>query len=107
MQFTKDRIVHAIDEIGLCLRVSQHVTPMIMPRIDILDNEMYDALFSVDRVDDLVRQGMPFRQAYRIIAQQVAEGKSMRNNDMAEDNTAALGSLSNPGLEELRRRLTA
>ncbi len=106
MQFTKDRIVHAIDEIGLCLRVAQHVTPMIMPRIDILDNEMYDALFSVDRVDDLVRQGMPFRQAYKVVAQQVAEGKPMRSShDGGADATAALGSVGNPGLDELRRRL--
>ena len=106
MQFTKDRIVHAIDEIGLCLRVVQHVAPSITPRTDVLDNEMYDAIFSVDRVDDLVRQGMPFREAYKIVAQQVADGKPMRSSrDGAADNNAALGSIGNPGLDELRQRL--
>lgn len=108
MQFTKDRIVHAIDELGLCLRVAQHVTPMITPRKGILDNEMYDGLFSVDRVDDLVRQGVPFREAYRRVGQDVANGKSMRNDDAAAGaESAALGSVSNPGLDELRRRLTS
>ncbi|MFN5874732.1 MAG: argininosuccinate lyase [Ignavibacteria bacterium] len=108
MQFTKDRIVHAIDELGLCLRVAQHVTPMITPRRGILDNEMYDGLFSVDRVDDLVRQGVPFREAYRRVGQDVANGKSMRNDDAAAGaESAALGSVSNPGLDELRRRLTS
>jgi argininosuccinate lyase len=108
MQFTKDRIVHAIDELGLCLRVAQHVTPMIVPRRGILDNELYDGLFSVDRVDDLVRQGVSFREAYRIVSQDVVDGKSMRKDDAAiRDENAALGSISNPGLDQLRRRLTS
>lgn len=108
MQFTKDRIVHAIDELGLCLRVAQHVTPMIIPRRGILDNELYDGLFSVDRVDDLVRQGVSFREAYRIVSQDVVDGKSMRKDDAAiRDENAALGSISNPGLDQLRRRLTS
>lgn len=108
MQFTKDRIVHAIDEIGLCLRVAQHVVPSITPRTDVLDNEMYDAIFSVDRVNDFVRQGMPFREAYTIVAQQVADGKPMRSSrDGIADNNAALGSIGNPRLDELRQRLTA
>lgn len=106
MQFTKDRIVHAIDELGLCLRVAQHVTPMITPREGILDNEMYDGLFSVDRVDDLVREGVPFREAYRMVGQDVADGKSMRTTAQKTINGAsALGSVSNPGLDELRLRL--
>ena len=106
MQFTKDRIVHAIDELGLCLRVAQHVTPMITPREGILDNEMYDGLFSVDRVDDLVREGVPFREAYRMVGQDVADGKSMRTTAQKTTNGAsALGSVSNPGLDELRLRL--
>jgi argininosuccinate lyase len=106
MQFTKDRIVHAIDELGLCLRVAQHVSPMITPREGVLDSEMYDGLFSVDRVDDLVRQGVPFREAYRQVAQLVADGGSMRaQGDLVFDGTSALGSVANPGLDELRRRL--
>ena len=108
MQFTKDRIVHAIDELGLCVRVAQHVTPMITPREGILDNEMYDGLFSVERVDDLVRQGVPFREAYRQVGQDVADGKSMRTEEQSNtQGQSALGSVSNPGLDELRRRLTS
>lgn len=108
MQFTKDRIVHAIDELGLCLRVAQHVTPMITPRKGILDNDIYDGVFSVDRVDDLVRQGVPFREAYRKVAQNVADGLPMRNSmDGQLSEAAALGSVGNPGLDELRRRLAS
>jgi argininosuccinate lyase len=108
MQFTKDRIVHAIDELGLCLRVAQHVSPMITPREDILDSELYDGLFSVDRVDDLVRQGVPFREAYRQVGQLVANGASMRAQEhCAIEGTSALGSVANPGLDELRRRLAS
>jgi argininosuccinate lyase len=106
LQFTKDRIVHAIDELALCLRVAQHVTPMVTPREDVLASDIYDALFSVDRVDDLVRQGVPFRDAYRIVAGDVANGVSMRGDSaISRDTSAALGSVSNPGLDQLRLRL--
>jgi argininosuccinate lyase len=103
LQFIKDRIVPAIDEMGLILRVLDHVVPHIEPRTDILASEQYDNLFSVDRVDDLVRNGVPFRDAYRIVADQIKQGASMRTNEPFTGG--ALGSVGNPGLEDLRKRI--
>ncbi len=105
MQFIKDRIVWAVDECALVLRVLQHVTPHIQPIDGIVAHPMYQHLFSVDRVDELVKNGMPFRDAYRQVAQEIREGAVMRA-PQAERNTtpAALGSITNAGLQELRER---
>ncbi len=103
LQFIKDRIVPAIDEMGLILRVFDHVAPHIEPQQDILAASAYDHLFSVDRVDDLVRSGVPFRDAYRIVADQIKEGASMRTDEPFTGG--ALGSVGNPGLDEVRKRL--
>lgn len=106
LQFIKDRIVSAIDEFALILRVLLHVAPQIQPVDGILLNPMYQHLFSVDRVDELVRGGMPFRDAYRQVAQEIKEGAVMHApRASADDAQAALGSVGNVGIGELRKRL--
>lgn len=106
LQFIKDRIVSAIDEFALILRVLLHVAPQIQPVDGILLNPTYQHLFSVDRVDELVRGGMPFRDAYRQVAQEIKEGAVMHAPQAgANDAQAALGSVGNVGIGELRKRL--
>ncbi|MCX6141428.1 MAG: argininosuccinate lyase [Candidatus Kapabacteria bacterium] len=106
LQFIKDRIVPAIDELALILRVLTHVAPHIEPVEGILDNPMYQHLFSVDRVDELVRSGLPFRDAYRQVAQEIKEGAEMRAPQAdVNDSRAALGSVGNVGIAELRKRM--
>lgn len=106
LQFIKDRIVPAIDELTLILRVLAHVAPHIEPVTDILSNEMYEHLFSVDRVDELVRTGVPFRDAYHLVAKEIADGVRMRPTSTGSDNArSALGSIGNVGIEVLRSRL--
>nr|MBP6510279.1 argininosuccinate lyase [Candidatus Kapabacteria bacterium] len=101
-----DRIVPAIDEFALILRVLLHVAPQIQPVDGILLNPMYQHLFSVDRVDELVKSGMPFRDAYRQVAQEIKEGAVMHAPQAsANDAQAALGSVGNVGIGELRKRL--
>lgn len=106
LQFVKDRIIPAVDELGLCLRVCMHVVPHLSPVHDIMDDERYRYAFSVDRVNDLVMQGIPFRDAYRIIGEAIELGTF----DPAQDpstppSTPHLGSIGDPGLHVLRERL--
>ena len=106
LQFIKDRIVPAIDELTLILRVLTHVAPHIQPIDDILENGMYQHLFSVDRVDELVRSGVPFRDAYRQVAQEISDGAIMRPLPSTNQNErSALGSIGNVGIADLRKRL--
>ncbi|MCU0329414.1 MAG: argininosuccinate lyase [Candidatus Kapabacteria bacterium] len=106
VQFIKDVIIPAIDEMHTVLTVAAHVIPVIQPVEGLLDAPAMDSLFSVDRVDDLVKQGIPFREAYRIVAQRIAEGTSMRGEAPFQvDGSGSLGSPRNPGLHHIRARL--
>ena len=106
LQFVKDRIIPAIDEIGLCLAVLQHVVPHLQPSTAIMQDTRYRYIDSVDRVNGLVMQGTPFRDAYRMVADAIA-------NDTYDDlpvsqpgdAPAHLGSVDNPGIDVLRERL--
>jgi len=105
LQFVKDRIIPAIDEVGVCLQILQHVGPHITPVNDILSDPRYLYAFSVDRVHDLVIQGLPFRDAYRAVAESIANGTFEGKPSAASDHTGHIGSIGNPGLEVLRQRL--
>lgn len=106
VQFLKDRIIPAIDEFNLCLQVAIHTTPHITPTSSIMDDEMYRYAFSVDRVHELVKSGMAFRDAYKQVGEEIANGtfKGVAV-PTAPSKNAAVGSPQNPGLEILRHRL--
>jgi argininosuccinate lyase len=103
MQFIKDTIVDAIDEAQLLLDVALHVVPHIAPVENLLRDAVYDPVFSVARVEELVRTGVPFRDAYRMVAEELKNGTFVRPSTIVEGS--ALGSVGNPGLEELRGRV--
>jgi len=105
IQFLKDRIIPAIDEFNLCLAVAVHTVPQLQPTSDIMSDDMYRYAFSVDRVNDLVKGGLPFRDAYKQVAEEIAAGEFRAANTEQRVEGAALGSPANPGLQVLRERL--
>lgn len=100
MQFIKDVIVDAIDETQLLLDVALHVVPHITPVENLLQDPSYDPVFSVARVEELVRTGVPFRDAYRMVAEELKNGSFVRPATLIDGS--ALGSVGNPGIELLR-----
>lgn len=111
LQFTKDRIINAIDEMGLCLAVSIHVVPHLQPADNIMSDDLYRYAFSVDAVNALVLKGMPFRDAYREIGKQIEAGtfgSAVQEQRVANSESKIVGhvgSVMRPGLEILRVRL--
>ncbi|MBU3742309.1 MAG: argininosuccinate lyase [Candidatus Kapabacteria bacterium] len=106
LQFVKDRVIPAIDEVALCLAVLQHVVPHVQPNPSIMQDARYRYIDSVDRVNGLVMQGIPFRDAYRMVADAIAN--NTYDELPAAPSGAAqahLGSVDNPGIDELRTRL--
>lgn len=106
VQFLKDRIIPAIDEFGLCLQVATHTVPHITPTENIMNDEMYRYAFSVDRVNELVNGGLPFRDAYKQVGAEIENGSFEGPEEVLSSakSKAAIGSPQNPGLEILRGR---
>jgi len=104
LQLTKEIIVPAIQELKSCLEMMMFSIKSIRVKPDILDDKKYDYLFSVDTLNDLVLSGVPFRDAYKQIGQQIADGTFKPKREI--DHTHA-GSLGNLCLEEIRRKMEA
>lgn len=74
LQLTKEILFPAIDTLLDCFGMLSFALPQIQVKEDILSDEKYKYLFTVEAVNDLVHQGHSFRDAYRTVGNQVEEG---------------------------------
>lgn len=70
----------------------------------VINQPKYDAIFSVENINQLIQQGVPFRDAYKQVGQAVDNGSYVPHKEFA---TTHLGSVHNPGLDVLTQRLHA
>ena len=76
LQLTKEILFPAIEEGLACLRMTRLMLDHIEVRDNILEEEKYKYLFSVEAVNQLVNQGIPFREAYRQVGNAIDKGDS-------------------------------
>jgi argininosuccinate lyase len=74
MQLTKEILFPAIEELKSCLAMTRLMFSAIRVKKNILQDEKYKYLFSVEAVNELVNKGIPFREAYKTIGEQINKG---------------------------------
>ena len=84
MQLTKEILFPAIEDLIFCLKMAQLMLSNISIKDDILTDKKYTYLFTVDALNQLVVSGVPFRDAYKIIGNQVADGSFTFDPSKAE-----------------------
>src|SRR5215210_916608 len=74
LQLTKEILFPSIEEIKACLQLTGLMLSNIGVKDNILADEKYKYLFSVEAVNELVNKGIPFREAYKQIGDQIEKG---------------------------------
>jgi argininosuccinate lyase len=74
MQLLKEILFPAFDEILNCLEIAHFMLTNLQVKKDLLADPKYDLLFSVERANQLVAQGVPFREAYKQVKDEVQDG---------------------------------
>jgi argininosuccinate lyase len=102
LQLTKEILFPALEELKACLQLCCLMLSHVEIRDNILADEKYKYLFSVEAVNELVNQGVPFREAYRQVGNQIDKG------EFAFDHTKGLhhtheGSIGNLCLHQIER----
>lgn len=102
LQLTKEILFPAMEELKACLQLAHLMLSQIEVKENILSGEMYQYVFSVEAVNQLVNQGIPFLEAYRQV------GNSIENETFRFDPDKGLhhtheGSIGNLCNEEIRR----
>ena len=98
MQLAKGPIIEAINELKSCLDLFVFTLQKISVKENILDDPKYQYVFSVDTLNEWVKQGMPFRDAYKKMGDDIAKQRYIPNKTL--DHTH-LGSLGNLALQEI------
>ena len=102
MQLTKEVYVPAFKEIADVLRMAAAGLEQMWINRDILADDKYKYLFTVEDVNDAVSKGVPFRDAYREVGMRVQNGTYQ--HDGRELNHTHEGSIGNLCLESIKAK---
>jgi argininosuccinate lyase len=75
MQLTKEILFPAMQELAMCIRLMCVMLEGLQVKGGILNDEKYKYLFSVEAVNELVNQGVSFRDAYREVGNRIEKGE--------------------------------
>lgn len=108
-QLLKEIIMPALDKMHSCLEMADYMMQNIEVKEDILSDPKYSPIFSVEKVNRLVESGVPFRQAYRTVAKEIASGqfKPQFHGPIGASSLGHthLGSIGNLALDKIREKM--
>lgn len=94
MQLTKEILFPAIDSLKECLEILNYTLPNIQVRDGILEEEKYKYLFSVEKINEEVKTGASFRDAYIKIGNDIENGTFDYNiKDLQHSHQGSIGNL--------------
>jgi len=102
LQLVKEIIVPAIQDMKACLEILTFSLKEIKVNDGILEDSKYDYLFSVDTLNVMVKNGMPFRDAYKKMGQEIKEGTFTPKKDISHSHEGSLGNLC---LAEIQKKM--
>jgi len=95
LQIIKEVFLPAFDELKDCLQMSAYIINKMEVNEHILDNSMYDPMFSVEEVNRLTTSGMPFRDAYKKVGLEIEAGQFTPNKEIHHTHEGSIGNLQN------------
>lgn len=103
LQLTKEILFPAIDSLNECLSMAVLMLESVQVKEHLLNDKRYRYIFSVEKVNALVHAGVPFRDAYRQVGDEIAAGAFQY--DVADLHHTHEGSIGNLCNEEIRKMM--
>jgi len=102
MQLTKGPLIESINEIKSCIEMFSLSIKKIIINKNIIDSPKYDYLFTVDSLNKWVKDGMPFRDAYKKMKLKLKNKKYKPNKKI---NHTHIGSIGNLKLNDIKLKM--
>ena len=107
LQIIKEVFLPAFDELKACLQMAAYIINKMAVNEHILDNPMYDPMFSVEEVNRLAANGMPFRDAYKKVGLEIESGQFHADKNIHHTHEGSMGNLCNDKIEALMNQTMA
>lgn len=104
LQIIKELFLPSFDELKDCLRIVTLMMREIKINEQILDDPKYSLLFSVEEVNRLVMEGMPFRDAYKKVGMDIEAGTFTAAPTIRHTHEGSMGHLCNEKIERLMQQ---
>lgn len=101
MQLLKEKLFPAIQDLKDCLNMMHLMLSNIRVKENILGDDQYKFLFSVEEVNKLVLSGMPFRDAYKKIGMDIEQGNYNPAKAVNHTHEGSIGNLNNDQIERM------
>lgn len=107
LQIIKEVFLPAFGELKDCLQMTAYIINKMEVNEHILDNEMYDLIFSVEEVNRLAADGMPFRDAYKQVGLEIEAGTFHADKHIRHTHEGSIGNLCNDRIQALMEQTLA
>ena len=101
LQIIKEVFLPAFDDLKDCLQMATYIINKMEVNAHILDNPIYDPIFSVEEVNRLAAAGMPFRDAYKKVGLDIEAGNFTPDKHIHHTHAGSIGNLCNDKIQAL------
>lgn len=105
LQIIKEIFLPSFDEIKDCLRMVTHMMREVKVNRNILEDDKYALLFSVEEVNRLVLEGVPFRDAYKKVGLEIEAGNFNPVKEVKHTHEGSIGNLCNDQISALMQNI--
>ena len=104
LQIIKEVFMPSFGELLDCIKMTTHIMSDVKINEHILDDPKYDFIFSVEEVNRLALEGMPFRDAYKKVGLECEAGEFTPNKNIHHTHQGSIGNLCNDGITALMNK---
>jgi argininosuccinate lyase len=99
LQLLKEHLIPAFNNLQSCLEIAGLMISNIHVKKNILENEKYKFIFSVEEVNKLVLKGISFRDAYNQVGANIKNGNFKYETSVAHTHEGSIGNLQNKQIQ--------
>lgn len=104
LQIIKEIFLPSFDELNNCISMIGRMISEIKVNEDIIKDDKYAYIFSVEEVNRLVLEGMPFRDAYKKVGLDIENGNFNHDRVVNHTHEGSIGNLCNEQIEILKQK---
>ena len=105
LQITKEIFLPSFGELSDCIQMVSLMMQSIKVNEHILDDDKYSLLFSVEKVNELVLQGTPFRDAYKQVGLEIEAGNFTSDKKVSHTHEGSIGNLCNDQISAMKTQI--
>jgi len=105
MQIIKEIFIPAFGDIKECLKIMHKALENIELRENIIDDSLYENIFSVEEVNRAVLDGVAFREAYKKVSNDINSGSFKPDKRINHSHKGSIGNLCNAEIKERMQKI--